>query len=34
MLLFTDTDSLQSLCDEIETWDAYKDFWAEKDKFD
>ena len=31
MLLFTDTDSL---CDEIETGDAYKDFWAEKDKFD
>ena len=30
-LLFTDTDSL---CHEIETGDAYKDFWADKDKFD
>ena len=30
-LLFTDTDSL---CHEIETWDAYKDFWADKDKFE
>ena len=28
-LLFTDTDSL---CYEIETGDAYKDFWADKDK--
>ena len=30
-LLFTDTDSL---CHDIETGDAYKDFWADKDKFD
>jgi len=27
--LFTDTDSL---CYEIETGDAYRDFWANKDK--
>ena len=30
-LLFTDTDSLTY---EIETEDAYKDFWNDKDKFD
>ena len=30
-LLFTDTDSLMY---EIETKDAYKDFWNDKDKFD
>ena len=30
-LLFTDTDSLTS---EIETVDAYKDFWTDKDMFD
>ena len=30
-LLFTDTDSLT---DEIETTDAYADFWQNKDKFD
>ena len=30
-LLFTDTNSL---CHEIETRDAYKDFWADKDKFE
>ena len=30
-LLFTDTDSLTY---EIETEDAYKDFWSDKDKFD
>ena len=30
-LLFTDTDSLTY---EIETEDAYKDFWSEKDKCD
>ena len=30
-LLFTDTDSLTY---EIETKDAYKDFWSDKDKFD
>jgi len=30
-LLFTDTDSL---CYEIETADAYKDFYADKNKFD
>ena len=30
-LLFTDTDSLTF---EIETEDAYKDFWSDKDKFD
>ena len=30
-LLFTDTDSLMY---EIETDDAYQDFWNEKDKFD
>ena len=30
-LLFTDTDSL---CHEMETWEAYKDFWADKDKFE
>ena len=30
-LLFTDTDGL---CYEIETGDAFKDFWADKDKFD
>ena len=30
-LLFTDTDSLTH---EIETEDAYKDFWSDKDKFD
>ena len=29
--MFTDTDSL---CYEIETGDAYKDFWADEDKFD
>ena len=29
--LFTDTDSLTY---EIETEDAYKDFWSNKDKFD
>ena len=30
-LLFTDTDSLTY---EIETEDAYKYFWSDKDKFD
>ena len=30
-LLFTNTDSLTY---EIETEDAYKDFWTDKDKFD
>ena len=30
-LLFTDTDSLTY---KIETEDAYKDFWSDKDKFD
>ena len=30
-LLFTDTDSL---CYEIKTYDAYKDFFADKDRFD
>ena len=30
-LLFTDTNSL---CYEIETGDAYKDFWVDKEKFD
>ena len=30
-LLFTDTDSLTY---EIETVDAYKDFWTDKDMFD
>ena len=30
-LLFIDIDSL---CYEIETGDAHKDFWADKDKFD
>ena len=30
-LLFTDTDSL---CHEIETGDAYKDFWADKEEFE
>ena len=30
-LLFTDTDSLRY---EIETEDAYEDFWSDKDKFD
>ena len=30
-LLFTDTDSL---CYEIQTEDAYKDFWIDRDKFD
>lgn len=30
-LLFTDTDSLTN---EIEAKDVYKDFWADKDKFD
>ena len=30
-LLFTDTDSLTY---DIETEDAYKDFWSDKDKFD
>ena len=30
-LLFTDTDSLAY---EIETEDAYKDFWSDKDRFD
>ena len=29
--MFTDTDSLTC---EIETEDAYKDFWSDKDKFD
>ena len=30
-LLFTDT---HSLCYEIETGHAYKDFWVDKEKFD
>ena len=30
-LLFTDTDSV---CYEIETTDAYKDFWVNKNMFD